>query len=298
MRMVKHLLAQQLDFDWGISTRTIGLQVVPPGAQIPYGEHPKKYLWTKEKGRVLDEIHILYLYQGRGWFTSAHCPMTHIQAGDVTFLFPGEWHNYAPDEDTGWEEVWIGFSGDYALRIINEQIVKITHPIIKIGVRENLYSIFEQAFKVAYDERPGYQQQLAGYVLLILGSIYAYGKQSSFRVNYDAECIHLAQKYMRENTAQNISVEEVAQNVGMGYSKFRKLFRNYTGFSPHQYFLKLKLEESKDLLLNTNLSSKEIAYRLGFDNAAYFVYCFRQHFNQTPLEYRNSKIANNGSSPI
>ena len=83
-------------------------------------------------------------------------------------------------------------------------------------------------------------------------------------------------------------MEEVAKHAGMGYSKFRKLFRNYTGFSPQQYFLNLKLEESKDLLLNTSLSSKEIAYRLGFDTATYFNRIFRQHYKQTPIEFRNS----------
>ena len=294
MRSVKYLLIHPLGHSWGISTRTVGLQEVPPGAQLPYGEHPQKYLWTKEKGRVLDAIDILYLYQGRGWFTSAHCPKTHVQAGDVIFLFPGEWHNYAPDEDTGWEEVWIGFSSDYAQRIINEQLVNLQHPIIKIGIRETLHNVFEQAFKIAYDERPGYQQQLAGYVLLILGSIYAYSQQTPYKNNPDAEYIHQALKYMREHTAQNLSMEDVAKNVGMGYHKFRKLFRSYTGFSPNQYFLKLKLEESKDLLLNTSLSSKEIAFRLGFDTAAYFNHFFRLHYHQTPLEYRNS--VNNGSA--
>jgi len=104
-------------------------------------------------------------------------------------------------------------------------------------------------------------------VFLVVSSIYAYSKQAPYRDSPDAKFIHLAQKYMREHTSENLSMEDVAKNVGMGYSKFRKMFRNYTGFSPNQYFLKLKLEESKDLLLNTNLSSKEIAYQLGFDSA-------------------------------
>ena len=288
MRMVKYLLAHQLDYSWGIVTLSVGLQVIPPGAQYPYGEHPNYYLFSTKKGRVLDEMDILYLHQGRGWFTSAHCPMTHVQAGDVIFLFPGEWHNYAPDEDTGWEEVWVGFSGDYAQRVLNEQFVKISYPIVKIGIRTTLYNIFEEAFKVAYDERPAYQQQLAGYVLLILGSIYAYSKQMPYKDGPDVECINLAQKYMREHSSERINMEDVAKHARMGYSKFRKLFRSYTGFSPQQYFLNLKLEESKDLLLNTSLSSKEIAFRLGFDSASHFNRIFSQHQKRTPIEFRNS----------
>ena len=289
MRMVKYLLANQLDYSWGISTSTVGLQEVPPGAEYPYGEHLNYYMFSTKKGRILlNEIHILYLLKGGGFFISAHCPKTRVQAGDVVFLFPSEWHNYAPDEDTGWEEVWIGFSSDYAQRIINEQFVTVSHPILKIGVRESFRNVFEQAYKVAHDERPGYQQQLAGYVLLILGSIYAYSKQAPYKDKPDADYIHHAQKYMREHTSENLSMEDVAKHIGMGYSKFRKFFRNYTGFSPNQYFLNLKLEKSKDLLLNTSLSSKEIAYELGFDSATYFNRIFRLHYHQTPIQYRNS----------
>lgn len=291
MRMVKYLLAQQLDYNWGIVTLSVGLQVIPPGAKYPYGEHPSYYMFSTERGRVLDEMDILYIYQGRGWFVSAHCPKTKVQAGDVIFLFPGEWHNYAPDEDTGWEEVWVGFSGDYAQRIINEKFVSISHPIIRIGVRSALYNAFEQAYKIAQAELPAYQQQLTGYVTLIISSIYAYSKQAPYTDNPDSECIHLSQKYMREHISQDLSMEDVAKYVGMGYSKFRKFFHNYTGFSPYQYFLNLRLEKSKDLLLNTSLSSKEIAYKLGFYSATYFNRIFRLHYNQTPIEYRNSRVS-------
>lgn len=288
MRMVQHLLTHHLDKCWEFSIHTVGLQVITPGAKIPYGEKLPKYMWTLEKGRTLDEIVILYIFKGQGWFTSEHCPKTRVQAGYVIFLFPGEWHNYAPDADTGWEEVWVGFSSDYAHRIITEQIVTLSYPITKIGVHETLYNMFEQAYNVASEERPGYQQQLAGYVMLILGTVYTYSKQATYKDSSDVESIHLAQNYMRGLATQNLSMEDVAKYVGMGYSKFRKMFRNYTGFSPNQYFLKIKLEESKDLLLNTNLSSKEIAYRMGFDTAAYFAYFFRLHYHQTPTQYRNS----------
>ena len=127
MRMVKYLLSHQSDYSWGISTSTVGLQEVPPGVRYPYGEHSMSYMFSTERGRVLlNEIHILYLLKGRGWFVSDHCPKTQIQAGDVVILFPNEWHNYAPDKDSGWEEAWVGFSGDFVQRIIKENFFDIS----------------------------------------------------------------------------------------------------------------------------------------------------------------------------
>ncbi len=288
MRMVKYLLANESDYCWGINTRSVGLQVIPPDAKYPYGEHPQKYLWTREKGRIVEEVYVLYLYQGRGWFVSAHCPKTEVQAGDVIVLFPGEWHNYAPYEETGWEELWIGFSGDFVQQVVNDKFFNVSCPIIRIGLRPILHDAFESAFMVAYEERPAYQQQLAGYVLQIFSSIYAYSKQLPYQDSPDAECIHHAQVYMREHTSRRLPMEEVAKQIGMGYAKFRKVFRNYTGFSPQQYFLKLRLEESRDLLLNTVLSAKEIAFQLGFDSASHFNRIFSKHYRQTPIEFRKS----------
>lgn len=287
MRKVKYLLAHEADYSWGIRTTTVGMQLIPPGAQFPYGEHPQAYFISKEKGRVLlDEMHVLYLLKGKGWFESAHCPKTRIQAGDAVFIYPNEWHNYAPDKDTGWEEAWIGFSGEFLTRIVQEKFFDISYPIIEIGIRETIKNAIEKAYRIAEDEWPAYQQQLAGYVFLVVSSIYAYSKQAPFKDTPEMKCIINAQKYMREHTSQNLCMEEVAKHAGLGYSKFRKIFRNYTGFSPQQYFVNLKLEESKDLLLNTLMSIKEIAFRLGFDSTTYFTRVFRQHFCQTPLDFR------------
>ena len=172
MRLVKYLLANRSDYSWGISTTTVGLQEVPPGGHYPYGEHSMSYMFSTERGRVLsDGIHILYLLKGRGWFVSDHCPKTQIQAGDAVILFPNEWHNYAPDEDSGWEEGWVGFTGDFVQRIIKENFFDISHPIVSVGIRMTLYDAIKNACKIALDERPAHQQQLAGYVFLCVDNI-------------------------------------------------------------------------------------------------------------------------------
>ena len=88
-------------------------------------------------------------------------------------------------------------------------------------------------------------------------------------------------------------MEDIAAEAGMSYSKFRKQFKSHTGFPPAQYFLRLKMERAKDLLLSTNISCKEISFRLGFDSASYFNKMFRLHQGVPPMEYRT-----NGTSPM
>ena len=288
MASIKYLLSQKTDGKWRIRTKTVGLQDIEPGSSYPVGEHPEDYLFSPEKGRVLREFQIVYITKGSGWFASAHQPKRQLQAGDAVILYPNEWHNYAPDPDTGWSEAWIGISGNMAEEIINKFFPHKTNPIHRVGVYDTLCEAFEKAYEVAEEQLPAYQQQLTGYVVLIATTIYARSIQLPYLDNPDGNNINLAMKHMRQNLHRNLRMEEIATQSGLGYSKFRKTFKDYTGFSPAQYFLHLKMERAKDYLLSTTLSCKEIAFRLGFDSASYFNKMFRLYQRQTPLEYRTS----------
>ena len=280
------MIAKESDYRWGAVISTIGIQETPAGESYPYDVHPKEYIFKVEKGRVLHDFHILYIIKGRGWITTAHCPRTGLRAGDAVVIFPEEWHSYAPDRETGWTEAWIDFTGDFAHRIIEQRFFDIRQPVLRVGISDTICSAFNKAFEVAYTEKPAHQQQLAGFAALIVCSLYAKAMQQPYKDDPDIDYINLARKYMRENLSRSLSMEDVAKEVGMGYSKFCKVFRNYTGFSPAQYFINLKLEKAKDYLSNTHLSCKEIAFRVGFDSAAYFNKIFHQRHNITPLEFR------------
>ena len=288
MANIKYLIPQEVDERWGLVTTTVGMQEGEAGTPYPYGEHPRNYYFTHEHGRVLNEYTLVYITKGSGWLETHHCKRTEIHGGDVFLLFPGEWHNYSANIETGWTEAWIGFTGQLVDYLAGQQFFPRESPVIHVGVNEQLMDAFDRACKVAISQPPAYQQQLSGYVFFLLSSIYSISKQPS-GLNDTTLCqIIQAKQFMNEHASEVLRMEDVAAHVGMGYSKFRKLFRNYTGFSPQQYFLNLKLEESKDLLLSTSLSSKEIAFRLGFDSASHFNRIFNQHQKRTPIEFRNS----------
>lgn len=295
MASVKYLLPQKSDYEWGIITRTVGQQDVPAGSNYPVGEHPDDYLFFVSKGRVLREAQIIYITRGSGWFVSAHQPRTSLRAGDAIVLYPGEWHNYAPNKETGWSEAWIGFTGPFADLLLEKFLPDRSHPIHHVGLSDSLSVAFEKACQIAQDQLPAYQQQLAGYIALIASTVYARSKQLPYMDSPDANGINLAMKHMRQNLHSNLRMEDIATHSGMSYSKFRKVFRDYTGFAPAQYFLRLKMERAKDYLLSTNLSCKEISYRLGFDSASYFNKMFRHFQGITPIEFRTT---NCGTSKV
>ncbi|MBQ2129982.1 MAG: helix-turn-helix transcriptional regulator, partial [Prevotella sp.] len=81
-------------------------------------------------------------------------------------------------------------------------------------------------------------------------------------------------------------IQKIAEELGIGYSNFRKLFKEYTGVAPAMYQQELRLQRAKEMLSTTNISIKEIAYRLNFDSPDYFSAKFKIKTGRKPSDFR------------
>lgn len=93
--------------------------------------------------------------------------------------------------------------------------------------------------------------------------------------------------YMNEYYNQNPSLSDVASYVGLNPNYFSSLFKKETGKNFSSYLLKIRLDNAKLLLKNTNLTLSEIAAELGFDSQSYFSRLFKKETGLTPREYRH-----------
>lgn len=144
-----------------------------------------------------------------------------------------------------------------------------------------------RAIEVADNKKAFFQQMLAGIVNYMLGLIYLLdGNTRLDKDNRIAGHIDQARMIMNENIEGELTIQDIAAKIGVGYSVFRKKFKLYTGLSPASYFKKLKIQRAKDLLRLTGLSVKEIAYRLHFDSGDHFSNYFHNKVGMTPTEFR------------
>ncbi len=285
---IKYLIANEQDFLWGLTINTVGYQHIGANEVYPPGNHPTRYLFSTKKGRILDEYQLLYLSKGKGYFTSTNCKKTEVKEGHFFLLFPGEWHNYEPSVKTGWDEYWIGFHGINMDSRIENNFFNKSNPVFNAGINEDIVQLYKMAISVAKKQEAGFQQMLAGIVNFLLGLAYSRDKLSVFEDLQVANQIRRAKILMLDSyTTNKINPEKIAQEVNMSYSWFRRIFREYTGFSPSQYVLELRLQESKSQLTNTTKPIKEIAYDVGFENADYFCMAFKKKTGLTPKNYRH-----------
>lgn len=102
-----------------------------------------------------------------------------------------------------------------------------------------------------------------------------------------AESIALIEKRYKEN----ISLEEVCDEIAVSKNYFCYLFKRETGMSVWNYLTMIRLQKAKELLESTQLKSYEIAFQVGYDNPSYFSKIFKKYEDLTPNEYRNIKLA-------
>ncbi|WP_316811629.1 AraC family transcriptional regulator [Pedobacter heparinus] len=290
----KYLPVSDDDVNWGLYVLNAGYNRIEKSANYPPAGHPSDHYFDWDKGRILDEYQIIYISQGSGSFESKHCKLTTVQEGSIILLFPGEWHRFKPLKESGWDEYWVGFKGNIIGNIVQQHFISPNQCVLQLGLNDQLIHLFETILEKTKTEQPGYQALASGMILHLLGTVYAKTKQEEMEQEDISEVlINKARILLREYVHKNIAVEQVAEELQVSYSWFRKAFKTFTGIAPHQYVLQLKIEKAKTLLADTTKPIKAIASELGFESSFYFSRIFKNKTGQAPDAYRKMiRIAN------
>jgi AraC-like DNA-binding protein len=283
----KYLPVSEEDENWGLCVLSTGCGRIGLSDVYPRKDHPSHHYFNWAKGRILHEYQLIYITKGEGVFESAHCSQKIISEGTIIMLFPGEWHRYEPSAHTGWYEHWVGFKGTVIENLIRKKFFSPENPSLSIGFNEKVMNIFLEIIERSKDEKTGYQQLISGALLHLLGYIYSAGRLNNVEEKTLVEgTINKAKVLLRENIDTDISIEKIAEELQVGYSWFRKIFKAYTGMAPGQYLIQLKIEKSKELLADPEKSIKQIAYELKFDTNFYFSKLFKEKTGLTPAAFR------------
>jgi AraC-like DNA-binding protein/ligand-binding sensor protein len=104
--------------------------------------------------------------------------------------------------------------------------------------------------------------------------------------NVEPPVIKRAREYIQEHQAEELSLNQVAKAVNMSTFYFCKMFKKVTGINFTDYVARVRIEKSKNLLLNPNLRVSEIAFEVGFQSLTHFNRVFKKLLGQSPTDYR------------
>jgi len=259
----------------------VGMAETPPDSPYPPSSagHPSAYK-SVSTGRVVNEYQLVYITRGRGLFRSGNVDYP-VQEGSVLALFPGVAHSYRPDAETGWDEYWVGFKGAYPDALRAAGFHSPERPFFSVGVHETIVALYADIFSVVDAQEPYYQFRAGSLAMLLLAEILGRARKAE-QGDEAALLVEKAKLLMRESADGSLSVESIGARLGVSLERFYESFKAYTGMTPYQYFIQLKINKAKDLLDVEEASVKEVAFALGFDDPYYFSRLFKKKTGVAP----------------
>ena len=207
----KYLMVFEQDKKWGFYINNLGRTVIEQHKNYPSNDHPDSYVFTWEKGRVLNEFHLILITKGSGVFESKETGKVKLFDGDVILIFPNVWHRYKPSKNTGWTERWVGFSGKLAEEFLSNGVFSPQEPIISKCNKPIILNHFNTLFKL-YDEEPfGFQRIASGLCIQLMAELYNI-KQAGSNLDHLNSMVTRAKGFMYKNIKKNYRVMSDLKN--------------------------------------------------------------------------------------
>ena len=270
------------------SNYQIPKKVKPPLVPIASGEErcEAKHSWGPG---VRSHYVIHYVVSGRGSF---YCGMNkfHLKKGQIFVIYPDTIVKYEADEKEPWHYIWVDFYGEEVRPILDLMKITVKSPVKNIQNGTDLVEALRQmpAERTAdTSNNLKFYSKLYEFMSLLV-------KDSSSTENTESDYFETASRYIRAHYQEPITVESVADHVGVSRKYLFVIFKNILGISPRDYIINYRIEKAKEFLLNEDLSIGSVAYSVGYDDPFNFSKIFKIKTGQSPSEYRRKRGIDKG----
>jgi len=270
--------------DWGVVVTGGGVIRVRAGDAYPPPGHPRDHSFDWDNGRVLAAFQVVHVAQGSGEFESEATGARRVVAGTALLLFPGLWHRYRPDPATGWTEKWVEFGGSIPQRLAQTRVLTPANAVVAVASPGELEASLDRIHDGLRREVDGSEPELSADALGVLALLQR-ARPDPAETKPVAVAVARARRLMEEEGAAR-PLPDLARELGVAYSSFRREFVRRTGLSPQQYQGRVRLQRAQRLLGGTDQTVKQIADRLGFSSAFHLSAAFAAHFGLPPREWR------------
>ena len=149
--------------------------------------------------------------------------------------------------------------------------------------------LIEQSVKLAYEKQSKSNEDIRRLAMTLL---VAELRASTTKYINAAEMPQKAEideliVWMRENLDKKISLDEMAEKIGLSTSHFRDIFKRQIGTSPANYFMNMRINKAAKLLRETLVPIKKIALLVGYDDIPNFYRAFNSFYGVAPNAYRD-----------
>lgn len=252
--------------------RKIGLWVdrIGEAEDVPSSRQP----------RVLGLYGIVAIEAGDGFFYSPSNGELIVQAGDTVILFPDEPHLYEPA--ARWKTRWIVWSGPEAFQLEQLGFIAKARSCLRGGAGI-VMTAYVRLLELMNREDMASILKRKTLLLELIHDLFA-ATQSNVTTGSMVNRLEAVLEQMRHGGNYDFSVTDFAAFCGLSETHFRREFKNYTGRSPKDFMVSVRISKAKELLAQGN-SIKETAISLGYRDVFYFMRQFKEVTGKTPGQF-------------
>lgn len=265
-----------------LSVYNVGFQKCTPG-----------YRWGPG---IRDHYLIHYIISGQGSYLAGGKSYD-LTPGDSFLVYPNTEVSYTADMKNPWEYAWVGFTGSDAPIILRATDFSQNSPVIQRNIPGEL--IHREILQI-YDARGNSLEHAVEMTGRLYTMLSLFMQNSSHKKTADSASSYVQKgiEFISSNYSYNITVDDIADYVGLSRSHLFRSFENVLNVSPKEYLTSFRMKQACYLLEHSRLSITAIANSVGYDNSLYFSKVFHQIKHISPREYRKDLLKKESLTPL
>ena len=205
-----------------------------------------------------------------------------VGPGDCYILLPGDTVIHRASFDNPRRGIWCAVDGAHVGRILAQAGITAESPFVPGEAFEEINKQMENILSMEQEKDPGLGLRQTACIYQILGTLLRYSAGTSKN-----SCVQKAMSIMEAYYYEQLSVGELAQNVGLERCYFSTLFKEQTGQTPHRYLTGLRIRKACVLMERSDCSIAQVAVSVGLDPQN-FARLFKGEIGVSPAVYRKN----------
>jgi AraC-like DNA-binding protein len=196
-------------------------------------------------------------------------------------IYPGQLTYYEADKHDPWFYRWLEFNGNFSEALLKSAGLSKASPVLsdieEFPIGEALKSLVEKG-------EVSFEAIMSNFWAFI--AVLTAGNENKMQPDPAEEYVRKSENYINMNLYRKITINEIAEYVGINRSYLSRLFKQYKGISTQQFMIAAKLDTAAQYLKNKNLSVGEVAKSVGYSDQLEFSKAFKSRFKVSRVQWR------------
>jgi AraC-like DNA-binding protein len=252
------------------------------------GYFPKANHHYRKRKKDSSDFIFIYCVEGKGWIKINNKKWTILP--NQYFIIPKhEAHMYSANQEDPWSIYWMHFDGTIAHDLYNRYELNLkkheTLPFINDRIK-----LFNQIFEIFKSYYIDLQLEYASVLSLNFISSFIYNEiDMSVNIHKQDNLVGAIIDFLNRHIDQSFKSSDIAREFNLSKSYIHTLFKKRTGYSLIHFFNLKKVQKACEYLNFTDLSIKEISYKIGIKDPLYFSRVFKNYMGISPREYKKNQ---------